>query len=67
MDGWTMGPDGWLLMGTWMLALLFIVWLLVHEPGDTSRDTPLEILRARFARGEISRDEFDQARRLLGL
>lgn len=28
--------------------------------------TPLDILRERFARGEIDKEEFDQRRRVLG-
>lgn len=30
------------------------------------KQTPLEVLKARFARGEIGRDEFEQMRRDLG-
>ena len=65
MNGWTMGVEGWLLMGAWIAVLLFVVWLLVHEPQQTPRDAPLEILRSRLARGEISEAEFVQAARLL--
>lgn len=67
MDGWAVGIDGWLFMGAWVLTILVVVWLLVREPTHTSPDAPLETLRSRFARGEITRDEFEQARRLLGL
>ena len=34
--------------------------------GDSSRPTPNEILRQRFARGEITEQEFQQARKVLG-
>lgn len=67
MAGLTMGLDAWLFMGAWIVALVVMVWLLVREPGRTRRDDPLETLRSRLARGEISRDEYEQARRLLGL
>jgi len=65
VDGWTMGVEGWLLVGAWIVALLFIVWLLVREPNQPPHDPPLETLRSRLARGEISEAEYLQARRLL--
>jgi uncharacterized membrane protein len=65
MVGWTMGLEGWLWMGAWVLALVVMVWLLVREPRRIGRDEALDTLRTRLARGEISRDEFEAARRLL--
>ena len=65
MIGWTMGLEGWLWMGAWVLALLLMVWLLVREPRRSDRDGALETLRGRLARGEITPDEFERARRQL--
>lgn len=65
MDGLTLGVEGWLWMGAWILALVAMVWLLVREPRRNGRDDALDSLRSRFARGEISREEFEAARRLL--
>ncbi len=65
MLGWSMGIDGWLWMGTWILVLTVLVWLLVREPKRSDRDDAMDILRARLARGEITQDEFEHARRLL--
>jgi putative membrane protein len=65
MDGLTMGLEAWLWMGAWIVALAVLVWILVREPRRNGRDEALDTLRARFARGEISRDEFEAARRLL--
>jgi uncharacterized membrane protein len=65
MYGWTMGPEGWLWMGAWMLILLVAVWLLVREPRRSGRDEAMDSLRARLGRGEITPDEFERARRLL--
>ena len=65
-NGLTMGLEAWLVMGAWILALAVMVWLLVREPHRRStRDEALDVLRARFARGEITRDEFEAARRLV--
>jgi putative membrane protein len=51
-------------------AVLLIRWL--GGPWQTTTDhytpsarTPIEILKERFARGEIDKDEFDERRRLL--
>ncbi len=65
MAGWTVGLEAWIWMGAWVLALIVAVWLLAREPKRTRGEDPLEILRARLARGEISPDEFEHARRLL--
>ena len=65
MIGWTMGLEGWLWMAAWAAVLVVVVWLLVREPHRSTRDDALETLRARLARGEISSDEFEKARRLL--
>jgi len=66
MTGWTMGIEGWLWMGAWILTLVIVVALLVWTPRrHATRETPLDILRGRLARGEISPDEYERARGLL--
>lgn len=65
MNGWSMGLEGWLWMGIWILVLVALVWFLVREPHRPQRDEAMETLRARLARGEISADEFAHARELL--
>ena len=67
MTAWgDMALGGWLWMGAWIVGLLAMVWLLVRGTRErpTEQDA-LEILRARFARGEIGKDEFERARDLL--
>jgi putative membrane protein len=65
MAGWTMGFEGWLWMGAWALVIVLVVWLLVREPRRPAPDDPLTTLRGRLARGEITPEEFERARRLL--
>ncbi len=66
MTGWTMGLAGWVWMGIWILALVVLVWLLVRTPTPRSEPgAPIEVLRARLARGEITPEEFERARALL--
>ena len=61
-----MEPWGWIWMLIWIAALLFMVWLIVRSPSKHSTaEDAMAILRARFARGEISQAEFEQARRAL--
>jgi putative membrane protein len=60
-----LGTDGWIWMAVWIAALLVMVWLVVRSPKHTTAGDAMEILRSRFARGEISKDEFEQARKTL--
>jgi Predicted membrane protein (DUF2078). len=72
--GWAMGLGGWL----WMLLALAVgiaivvafVWLVTAAlPGRqrSATEDALQILKARFARGEMSEAEYELARRLLGI
>lgn len=65
MNDWTMGLEGWLWLGAWALVVVGLVWLLVREPRRSQADDARQTLRERLARGEISPDEFERARRLL--
>jgi uncharacterized membrane protein len=59
------GVDGWIWMAVWIVALFVMVWLVVRSPGRPVEADAMDILRARFARGEISKEEFVQARTVL--
>jgi putative membrane protein len=53
------------------VVVLLVRWLGGPWPGSTSYQappgrTPLDILKERFARGEIDRQEFEERRRVLG-
>ncbi len=65
------GVGGWWMvvaMGILAVAVLGSVWLIVHRPGAgaASRSSAEEILRERFARGELTSEQFDEAKRRLG-
>jgi len=73
------GFDGGALGWMWMLGgllvmvgfVVLIVWAVgaVNRGGTSSepgRPTPLDILRERYARGEITQQEFEQAKKTLG-
>lgn len=69
-DGWMMGGH-WVWWIFWLVVAVVLVWALVRAlstdgsrssggggaPGGGTAD-PEEILRRRFARGEISKEEF---------
>ncbi len=66
MADWGMSLWGWIWMGAWIVTLLALVWLLVGGTRDRPlREDALDILRARFARGELSQEEYERARTVL--
>jgi putative membrane protein len=71
MYGWDPTTAGWLWMAAgWLLLVAAIVvgaWLIArsNDGPRSSRTTPLDTLRERFARGEITKDEYEAARRAL--
>jgi putative membrane protein len=53
----------------WVLLLILVIWgvsTVFRPQRGTKEETPLEILRRRYAAGEISEAELEQARRALG-
>ncbi len=55
----------------WILVIVAIVWLITSAVNSGVRnrrdadDSPLEILKRRYARGEIDEEEFGRRRREL--
>ncbi len=68
--GWFFPFDGWLSLALLVLLTIVVVWLFVSALSRRDRrptDEAEAILRARLARGEISPEEYEQTRRVLGL
>jgi putative membrane protein len=65
MDGWGMTLGSWIWMLVWIGALVLMVWLVVAGWRGERHEDPLELLRARYARGEISENEYRHARGVL--
>lgn len=52
----------------WVLVVLFLIWLFNKYAGKkaiNSDDTPLEILKMRLAKGEITKEQFGEMKELL--
>lgn len=75
--GWGMGLGGWVGMVGGLVVLVGIVVLVGwamngfnqaadQRSGGDRRPDPMDILRERFARGEITEAEFEQVKRALG-
>ncbi len=58
--------DSWLWMIIWVAALIVMVWLLVDGGRTPAQESALEVLRGRYAAGEITEEEFRHARDVLG-
>ncbi len=74
-DGGGGGSWFWMLGGLLVVigVILLVVWVLTRtsragEPPTrrSSDPTPNQVLRERFARGEITEQEFEQAKKALG-
>lgn len=74
--GWWGMIFGPLFMILMLVGVVAVVLLLARRLGGTSpgvaehqgppRHTALDILKERYARGEINKDEFEERRRVLG-
>jgi putative membrane protein len=66
------GPDmiggGMLMILIWLipLALLVAFIMFLTRPTGTAQRSALDILKERYARGEIGKDEFEQKKRDIG-
>ncbi|MDK9704719.1 MAG: SHOCT domain-containing protein [Sulfuritalea sp.] len=73
-SGWGWGGMGFGMIGMslfWILLIVAIVALVKGGWGGAALsgrrpEEPLDILKQRYARGEIEREEFEQKRRDLG-
>lgn len=75
--GWGMHPMWW-MSGAWGIGMMFMMllfWILViaglvlgvrwllNDGKERRSDSALEILRQRYARGEINQEEFETKKR----
>ena len=74
MMGWPLYNWGWMGMGLGVLFMIIIwagfvaliVWVivkLVRSGQKSSSETPLDVARTRYAKGEITKKEFEQLKK----
>jgi len=65
------GEHGWGMGWVWILGLavlVLIIWLIVkmvnqnNSPKQSNNKSALDILKERYARGEISKEEYKEKR-----
>lgn len=61
--GWGAMLMGWLWMLVIVAAIVAVVVLFVRSGTGRQPETPLEILRKRYAAGELTKEQFDQMKR----
>ena len=75
-QGFGFNPLGMILsLVFWALIIggiiLLVIWLARNAgrttPGASAGDAPLDILKARYAKGEITKEQFDAIKRDLGV
>lgn len=63
--GGAMGLWGLLWMGLLLGVPLYLAYSLLGRGSDEGDDQPVSVLRERYARGELSDDEFERRREQL--
>ena len=68
--GWMFGGGGFMMLLWWVIPIALVIALavlLARRAGTgTGERTALDILKERYARSEIGKDEFEQKKRDLG-
>jgi len=54
---------GWIFMILFWVIVIYIVVALVKKAGSGEKDTAEDILKKRYARGEISKEEFERLKK----
>jgi putative membrane protein len=70
------GGGGWEMLFGGIISIIFlaaIIWLIVwavqrssHGSSTPGNRSPLDIAKERYARGEITKEQFDQLKKDLG-
>lgn len=68
MFGWGLG-GGLMMIISWAAIVLFIIWVVkeIKDKGSSdtthSSKTPLDILKERYAKGELSKEQFESMKK----
>ena len=47
----------------WVAVVWFIVWFVRHARGPSIAENPMDILRLRYAKGELTKKQFDEMKK----
>ena len=63
------GDFGGMHLVWWIIWIIFLLWIFATPwsiPGQKrSRESPTDILKRRFASGEISKEEFEESKKII--
>lgn len=64
MFGWGIF-GGIIMLIFWVVVILLIVWIIKQVGGQNNKDnqSALNILKERYAKGEISKEEFESKKK----
>ncbi|MEQ9221205.1 MAG: SHOCT domain-containing protein [Cyclobacteriaceae bacterium] len=66
MHDWYFGGMHWIWWILWLILMFWIFLIPYPTPGQRrSKDKAMEALRERYARGELSDEEFEQKKKVL--
>ena len=68
--GWWLVPWGVVMVAFWVGVVALVFWAISRlvrrggpEHGTPVRQDPLEVVKLRYARGEITKEQFDQIKK----
>ena len=68
---WSLGGGMWIGWIFWLVALGVIVWLVLNRSNtyrgqnktNSTNESPIDILKKRYAKGEINKEQFEQMKK----
>jgi putative membrane protein len=65
-DHWMFGGFMWIFWGFLFAGLVLLIWWIIRQNqsrDSQGKDDAMDILRKRYAKGEIEKEEFEQKKR----
>jgi putative membrane protein len=68
---WSWGGGMWFGWIFWLVVIGAIVWLIINQSNrsrnqnqiSSPNESPIDILKKRYAKGEINKEQFDQMKK----